>query len=229
MDVRFRFGVIGFLALIAAAVWFFPTWYPLIDRDSVPNPFPGLEESAWEAFLSLPTAQQTAYKALRDGNAKEKIAPRPREALALVRAQVLETDRSAPEEEATYTPPEATPLLRTGVFRQIDVIRWASGTIAIYQLQNNQRILRLEAASDEENAQPFQTVRAPDTHVIFTRNPDPLDAAGVGVDYIDVGLLKGTVGNQTYTLPESLDFSLYPVLALYSPTLDLVISTATLR
>ena len=229
MDVRFRFGVIGFLALIAAAVWFFPTWYPLIDRDSVPNPFPGLEESAWEAFLSLPSAQQTAYAALRDGNSKEKIDPRPREALALVRAQVIEADTAAPEDEATYTPPAGSTLLHDGVFRQIDVIRWAQGTIAIHQLPNSQRILRLEPASDEEGAEPFQTVRAPDLHVIFTRNPDPLDAAGVGVDYIDVGPLKGTVGNQTYTVPESLDFSLYPVLALYSPSLNLVISTATLR
>ncbi|NJR12510.1 DM13 domain-containing protein [bacterium] len=72
-------------------------------------------------------------------------------------------------------------------------------------------------------------MRAPDLHVIFTRNPDPMDAAGVGVDYIDVGTLKGTIGNQTYTVPESVDFTQYPVLALYSPTLDLVMSTATLR
>jgi hypothetical protein len=229
MDARFRFGVIGFLALIAAAVWLFPTWYPLIDRDSVPNPFPGLEESAWEAFLSLPQTQQTAYKALRDGNSKEKIPARPGEALALVRAQVIDTDIPAPEEEATYTPPDGSVLLRDGVFRQIDAIRWARGTISIYQLQNNQRVLRFDSTSEDEGAETFQTVRAPDLHVIFTRNPDPLDAAGVGVDYIDVGPLKATVGNQTYQVPESVDFSLYPVLALYSPSINMVISAATLR
>lgn len=230
MDVRFRFGVIGILALFAAVVWLFPTWYPLIDRDSVPNPFPGLEESAWESFLSLPESQQTAYRALRDGNSKEKIEGRPAEALALVRAQILETDTTAPESEAEYMPPDGVPLLHNGEFRQIDAIRWARGTIAIYQLPDQQRLLRLESMSDEEEADPFQTVRAPDLHVIFTRNPDPLDKTGVGVDYIDVGALKGTIGNQTYTVPENLtDFNLYPVLALYSPTLNMVISTATLR
>ncbi|NJR12511.1 hypothetical protein HC776_01075 [bacterium] len=107
MDVRFRFGVIGLLALLAAAVWLFPTWYPLIDRDSVPNPFPGLEDTAWEGFLSLPADQQAAYRALRDGNSKEKIEGRPAAALALVRAQLLETDTPAPDAEATYTRPKA--------------------------------------------------------------------------------------------------------------------------
>lgn len=230
MDVRFRFGVIGFLALIAAVIWLFPTWYPLVDRDSVPNPFPGLEESAWEAFLSLPSDQQTAYKAMRDGNRKEEIDPRPAESLALVRAQVLETDRVAPEDEATYTPPDGSIPLQDGVFRQIDAIRWARGTVKIYQLPNQKRILRLEGVSDEEGSDPFQTVRAPDLYIIFTRNPDPLDKAGVGVDYIRVEQpLRATIGNQTYDVPDSVDVSVYPVLALYSPTLNLVISTATLR
>lgn len=230
MDIRFRFGVIAFLALIAGAVWLFPTWYPMVDRDSVPNPFPGLEESAWEAFINLPLAQQNAYKALRDGDRKAEIPPRPGEALALVRAQLLETDTTAPEEEAAYDPPTGSTLLQTGVLRQIDVIRWARGTISIYQLPNNQRILRLESTSEDEGAEPFQVVRAPDLRIIFTRNPDPLDENGVGVDYIEVAPLRATVGNQTYNVPASVEnFSEYPVLALYSPSLNLVISTATLR
>jgi len=229
MDVRFRFGVIGILVLLVAGVWFFPTWYPLLDRNSVPNPFPGLEESAWQAFLNLPSDQQAAYKALRDGNRKEKIEGRAAEALALVRAQVLETDIPAPSEQATYTPMEGSTLVRQGIFRQIDVIRWARGKMTIYQLPNQQRELHLGPATDDATAPPFQTVRAPDLHLIFTRNPDPLDAAGVGVDYIEVGSIQGTIGHQTYTVPQSVDFNQYPVLALYSPTLNMVISTATLR
>lgn len=228
MDVRFRFGVIGVLAALAAVIWLFPSWYPLIDRNSVPNPFPGLEEAGWEGFLSLSPAEQAAYKALRDGNRKEKIDPKPAEALALVRARVLDTDTQAPADEATYTPPEGANQIRSGTFRTIDLIRGAQGRIAIYEI-NQQRTLRFESVSEETTAPTFQTVRAPDLHVIFTRNPDPLDAVGVGVDYIDLGPIKGTIGNQTYTVPASVDFSLYPVLALYSPTLNMVISTATLR
>jgi hypothetical protein len=231
MDLRFRFGVIGFLAMIAAVVWLFPTWYPLIDRDSVPNPYPGLEDTAWDEFLSLPPDQQAAYRALRDGNRKEEIEGRPTAALALVRSRLLDVDTFAPESEATYTPPEGSQLLKDGVFTQIDSIRWAQGEIAIYQV-TQQRVLRFESVPGTAEGQdiPFSTVRAPDLHVIFTRNPDPLDASGVGVDYIDVGPIKGTHGNQTYTEKlQSIDFNLYPVLAIYSPSLDLVISTATLR
>jgi hypothetical protein len=232
MDIRFRFGVIGFLAMIAALVWLFPTWYPIIDRDSVPNPFPGLEETAWEAFLKLSPDEQAAYRALRDGNRKEEIDPQPAAALALVRARLLTAPILAPESEATYTPPENTPTLRTGTFRAVDLIRWARGRIAIYQLENQQRVLRFESVSDEANAPTFETIQAPDVHVIFTRNPDPLDKAGIGVDFIDLGALKATKGNQTYVISDNddlRDLNEYPVLALYSPSLNLVISTATLR
>lgn len=233
MDIRFRFVVIGFLAMIAAVVWLFPSWYPLIDRDSVPNPFPGLEESAWEGFLTLSPDEQATYRALRDGNRKEEIDARPAEALALVKARLLTAPIPAPENEASYTQPEGSILLHTGTFRAVDSIRWAQGRILIYELQNQQRILRFESVSDEDTAEPFRTIQAPDIHVIFTRNPDPLDKAGVGVDFIDVGVLRGNIGNQTYVVPAddklSEGFDQYPVLALYSPSLNLVISTATLR
>jgi hypothetical protein len=75
----------------------------------------------------------------------------------------------------------------------------------------------------------FETTPAPDVHIIFTRNPDPMDERGVGVDYIDVGVLEGVFGNQNYVVPAGVDFSVYPILALYSVQYDLVISTATLQ
>jgi hypothetical protein len=229
MDIRFRFFIIGILALVAGGVWLFPTWYPLLDRDSVPNPFPGLEEQAWEGFLNLPASQQAAYQALRDGDEDAEIEGRPAAALALVRAQLLQEDVPAPVADAIYTPPAGSSLVRDGIFIDADTpTRWTNGRLTIYQLPNQPRTLRLEGLT-ESAEQPFRSVRAPDVHIIFTRNPDPLDQAGVGVDYIDLGALKGTVGNQTYIVPVDVDFSLYPVLALYAPPLDLVISTATLR
>jgi hypothetical protein len=219
MDARFRFSLIGLIGLLIAAVWFFPNWYPLVNRDARVNPFPGLPEEAWEPFLRLANEEQSAYRALRDGDEEAERPPQPEAALALVAARLMSEDTLAPETELAFEPPAGSVILRQGEFITLDVIRGASGKLIIYQLPDQTRVLRLE---------DFKAVRAPDLRIVFTSNPDPTDVRGVGVDYIDVGALRATVGNQTYSVPASVDFSLYPVLVLYSPRYNLVVSTATL-
>lgn len=220
MDIRFRLLIIGVAGVLAAAVWLLPYWYPVVNQNTVSDPFPGLPEEAWLDFLALPADVQQAFRTLRDGNEDEGMAAEPEAALALVEARLFSTPQPAPEAEAVFEPPQGSVILRQGEFIQIDIIRGARGELRIYQLPDQTRLLRLEN---------FEITPASDVHVIFTRNPDPMDERGVGVDYIDLGMLKGTFGNQTYTVPAGVDFSIYPILALYSVTYDTVISVATLR
>lgn len=235
-DLRFRLFIIAILGLVAAALWTFPTWYPLLNRETVVERFPGLELDAQPEFVALPRDAQQAYLELHNGNEEEEIEAKPDLALQLVRARLRGQDVQAPESDEPFEPPSET-IVRTGEFVRISPIRGAQGEVTIYQLNDLSRVLRidgieLEDEQDEEGVpvfEPFRSTRAPDVHVILTRNPDPLDARGVGIDYIDLGELRGNVGGQTYQIPQGVDFSVYPILALYSVEHDWVISTATLN
>jgi hypothetical protein len=220
MDIRIRLTIIALMGLLVAAVWMFPTWYPLMNQGTLSNPYPGLAEAAWVDYDALSEPIKRTFELLRDGDEDEEIEPQPEAALAMVEARLLGTDQPAPEAELTFQPIDGSSIVSTGEFTTIDPIRGAAGTITIYQQPDQKRILRIEN---------FNSTRAPDVHLIFTRNPDPLDERGVGVDYVDLGELKGNFGNQTYDVPQGVNFSVYPILALYSVEHKLVISTATLR
>jgi hypothetical protein len=220
-DPRFRVVILLGLALIVAAIWTFPSWYPIVNPDTVSVAYPGLPLEAQADFALLPQEVKEAFFRLRDGDSRTNTPPRPAVALALLNARLLGIDLVAPDEIQTAPIPSDARVLRTGRFITPDPTRGATGTLTIYQTPDLRRFVRFQ---DE-----FSVTRAPDIHIVFTRNPDPYDAQGVGVDYIDVGPLQYTVGTQTYEVPAGVDFGRYPILALYSPTLDFVISSATLR
>ena len=218
MDRRFRFFIILLMSLGVAAIWTFPSWYPLLNQDTVIERFPGLELDAQPLFAALPGSLQQAYLTLQRG--EDETPGRPELALALVRARLLGSDAQAPEGAEVFDEAGLN-IVRRGTWRSVDELRGAGGAITIYQRSDLTRFLRFDEA--------FTSTRAPGVHIIFTRNPDPTDERGVGVDYIDLGPLKGNVGPQLYEVPAGVDFSLYPILALYLVQYDNVISTATLR
>jgi len=209
----------GLLALLAAAAWAFPQWYPLVNHQSVVVAFPGLALEAQADFLLLPLPLREAYRKLREGD--DKTPPQPEVALALVEARLLTEDNPAPPEQGPFQLPPGSSILRRGTFlNNREPYRGAEGSVLIYQLPDTSMYLRLEN---------FRTTRAPDLRMVLTRNPDPYDPQGVRVDYIDLGPLVYSSGNQNYAMPQGIDFSQYPTLALYSPSLNFVMSSATLR
>lgn len=216
MELRFRVFIILIMSLLVAAVWAFPVWWPIVNQETIVERFPGLELEAQADFALLPQTVQNTYLEMLADEDDIFADDLP---LALVRARLLTEDVLAPEADQPFEPPSST-VVRRGEFIQVDPVRGAEGTVTIYQLNDLSFLLRLEE---------FVATRAPDMHVILTRNPDPYDERGVGIDYIDLGPLKGNVGGQTYVLSQSVDFSVYPIVALYSPTYDYVVSSATLR
>lgn len=220
LDVRFRLLLIGIMTLVIALVWTFPRWYPLLDDDSIAEVFPGLVLEAQPDFLQLPQQQRDTFFTLYYGDEDREIEPRPEAALALVEARLL-TDDVFIQPETPFTSPPGATVVREGEFRTVDPVRGAAGNATIYRLSDQTLLLHLD--------ETFRSTRAPDMHLILTRNPDPLDERGVGVDYIDLGTLQGNAGEQIYSVPSELDFSVYPILALYAQNIDTVISTATLR
>ena len=81
--------------------------------------------------------------------------------------------------------------LATGTFEKIDIIHQGSGTAKLIEA-DGKTILRFE---------DFSVTSGPDLYVYLSKSETPTgDVESLG-DYLDLGLLKGTMGNQNYELP----------------------------
>ena len=109
-------------------------------------------------------------------------------------------------------------VIAEGQFAGTDRLHMGEGSAAIFQ-QGDQRVLRFE---------DFSVTNGPDLHVILTRHPAPSGRSDVGEDYIDLGSLKGNVGNQNYEIPADVDLSSYQGVVIYCVPFHVVFATATL-
>jgi hypothetical protein len=116
-------------------------------------------------------------------------------------------------------PEEGPTPLRAGVFRDADSFHQGSGRATIYELEDGSRVLRLEA---------LEVTNGPDLHVYLV--PDPRPEGGDDIEgYLDLGELKGNVGNQNYELPLDAEIGQYGSVVIYCEPFHVVFSTATLN
>jgi hypothetical protein len=92
------------------------------------------------------------------------------------------------------------------------------GDAAIFQ-KGDQRVLRFE---------DFSVTNGPDLHVILTKHSAPSSRSDVGEDYIDLGSLKGNLGNQNYEIPADVGLSAYKGVVIYCVPFHIIFATATL-
>lgn len=110
---------------------------------------------------------------------------------------------------------ERVTAVLTGTFTDADAAHKGSGTATIYQ-QSEELVLRL---------QDFSVTNGPDLHVLLSTSPNPADDMG---DYIDLGELKGNIGDQNYNIPAGTDLSQYQSIIIYCQPFHVVFSTALL-
>ena len=211
MDFRFRFVLVTLVGLIAAAVWTFPSWRGYFRDTRVNEAFPGLALDLQDEFLSLPEDERQALFDLRDEDPD----------MALEMAQVaVQGAESAPEDEQEMGEMETATVLSSGSFIEIDALHWGQGTASIYQLPDQSRVLRF---------QDYSSARGGDVHVYLSRDPEPRTAVEVGLDFLDLGSLKGNIGNQNYNLPANLDLSRFQSVVVFCRQFNTVITSANLR
>jgi electron transfer DM13 len=211
MNNRLRLLVIAVGAFAVVLVMTFPLWRPLFINTVVNEGFPGLSTDQQAAFERLGPTRQSAFQDLIPTDATM--------AVAMAKA-AMSQDEAVPTDEQAMPQMTDPQSVATGSFIQIDVIHGASGKVTIYQLPDNSRVLRFE---------DFHATNGPDLHVILTKNSDPRTPADVGEDYVELGPLKGNVGNQNYNVPSEVDLSLYKGVVIYSEPFHVVFSTATLK
>jgi hypothetical protein len=112
-------------------------------------------------------------------------------------------------------------IIMAGDFTVIDTMHRAEGTASIYQIGDTKRALRLE---------PFTVTSGPDLHVLLSQHPEPRTSAEALLPvHVDLGALKVLSGAQNFDIPDGVPISSYNSVVIYSMSLNLVFSTATLE
>ena len=103
--------------------------------------------------------------------------------------------RRSPRSDETASPAPTEPVeLARGTF--ISREHETTGTARILRLADGQQILRLEG---------FETSNGPALFVYLSQNPADGDDGSFDDDYIDLGELKGNIGDQNYVIPAEID------------------------
>lgn len=211
MNNRLRILVILLGALLVIATFTFPRWQSILVLQVNEERFPGLSAEQQTSFLALPTEQQGAFY--------ELMATADATMVVGLAQAAIQPDQIVPT--ANQGVPEMTDptIVAVGTFKEIDAIHKASGKVTIYQLPDNNKVLRIE---------DFRVTNGPGLRVILTRKADPVTAEDVGTDYYDLGNLQGNVGNQHYNVPSEVDLSQYLGVVIYSKTFQVVFSSAAI-
>ena len=109
--------------------------------------------------------------------------------------------------------------LESGEFYSI--LHPTKGTATIFQTGDGTRLLRLTS---------FSTSNGPDVHVYMVAAEDAKDVATVQkAGFIDLGVIKGNIGDQNYRLASDLDLAKYRAVSIWCKRFSVNFGAAALR
>lgn len=110
--------------------------------------------------------------------------------------------------------------LKQGMFRDADSFHQGEGSATVYELPDGSHVLRFE---------DFRVTNGPDLRVLLATHPDPQGRNEVqGPGYVELGKLKGNIGNQNYPFPEGVSPDDYGSVVIYCKPFHVVFSVAPL-
>jgi hypothetical protein len=101
------------------------------------------------------------------------------------------------------------------------ILHPTSGTATIYKMADGTHMLRFTN---------FDTWNGPNVHVYMVAADDAKDAATVErAGFVDLGEIKGNVGNQNYILPSDLDMAKYRAVSIWCKRFSVNFGAAALK
>src|SRR6266700_5090533 len=105
--------------------------------------------------------------------------------------------------------------------RFYSILHPTEGTATIYQMGDGTRVLRFTS---------FSTSNGPDVHVYMVAADDAKDVATVQqAGFIDLGALKGNIGDQNYMLGGNVDLAKYRAVSIWCKRFNVHFGAAALR
>ena len=192
---------------LAAVVFLAAAWYlgsPLILNQTVDEAFPG-------ASLPAQGSVEAAEEAMPPGpNAEDEMEGEGEGGEVAMPAETAQEASGASAEPV---------LLSQGDFQGTDRLHQGEGQAKIYQLEDGSHVLRFEN---------FSVTNGPDLHVLVSQHPDPTNREEVMMGYLDLGELKGNLGDQNYTFPAGTDVSGFQSVIIYCEPFHVIFATASL-
>jgi hypothetical protein len=135
------------------------------------------------------------------------------------RPERLVVNRSVNEAMPSVPGASSPQPLESGQFYSI--LHPTGGTATIYQIGDGVRVLRLSS---------FSTSNGPDVHVYMVAADDAKDAATVEkAGFVDLGAIKGNIGDQNYALGSDLDLAKYRAVSIWCKRFSVNFGAAALR
>jgi electron transfer DM13 len=194
-----RVNMILIILVILIAGWFFIS--PLF-----------IDKTVDEAFIfpnktSMPTRSEMLAM---DDNEREHTMK------IIMSKMVNEPDQIVDEDIMPITSPI---IVGHGKFKDADKVHRGSGEVFLYKLEDGSHIVRLEN---------FRVTNGPDLVVYLTNHPNPTNATEVKAGYLEIGQLKGNVGNQNYLVSSGTDISAFNSIVIWCDLFDVLFSPAAL-
>lgn len=135
------------------------------------------------------------------------------------RPERLVVNRSVNEAMPTAQSSSSAQPLESGRFYSI--LHPTEGTATIYRMDDGTRVLRFTS---------FSTSNGPDVHVYMVAADDAKDAATVQkAGFVDLGVIKGNIGDQNYVLSSDLDLAKYRAVSIWCKRFSVNFGAAPLR
>lgn len=132
-------------------------------------------------------------------------------------ASPLWIDRIVDEE---LTQGEEVMILAQGIFRDADSVHRGKGTA---------RVVALPGGGVEVQLSEFEVTNGPDLELWLSEHPDPASSADViAASSLSLGLLKGNIGDQSYSVPPGTDLSQYRSVVVWCEQFGVLFSPASL-
>jgi hypothetical protein len=214
-------GLIG-LIVVGAVAWYLIS--PLFIDTTVDEAFP-FEAPSQERLAQMTEAEKAEMEAdfvaaIPDQAELTKLPEAQRQAVA---TKVMQAALDMPTHEMDEPMPGATEpaqpsVVLQGQFQDADSFHQGSGSATVYQLPDGAQVLRLE---------DFSVTNGPDLHVLLATSSAPTSRDDLG-EYVDLGSLKGNIGNQNYEIAVGTDVSKFKSVVIYCQPFHVVFATATL-
>jgi hypothetical protein len=164
--------------------------------------------------LFLDETVDESFPMSADAEVPDDMTPQEVESVMLEAAEAPNSPTEDPMPEMS----QLRETVATGTFRDADDFHLGSGTATIYDLGPEGRFVRLE---------DFEVTNGPDLHVLLVPHGDPTSRDDV-TGYVDLGSLKGNIGNQNYEIPAGIDPSEYGSVVIYCQPFHVLFSVASL-
>jgi hypothetical protein len=223
--------ILGAIVLIVglAVVWYLAS--PLFINRTVDEAFPvqlpapeELEEMTNEELVeleadfidSLPPEEEIAEMPQDE---REELEDMAKQIATVVPEKKVDEPMPTTDSEPTATSLPEPVLLNQGSFYGVDDLHQGSGKALIYQTGEGEYFLRLEN---------FEVTNGPQLHVILGVDDNPYNHATLG-DYLDLGPLKGNIGDQNYMIPADSELEAYGSVVIYCVPFRAIFAIAPIR